>query len=312
MRVLFWGTPEFATPALRALLGEGFDVAGIVTQPDRAVGRSRSSLERSPVKRVAEAEGLPILQPDRPRGDDFLAQIRELTPDLSVVVAYGHILPQAVIDLPKLGTMNIHASLLPQLRGAAPIQGAILQGMTETGVSIMRMVQELDAGPVIHRVTTPIADDETYGELSLRLSELGALALVEALTLLALGKAEEEPQDESLATYAPKIEREMARVDWTATAEDVGRVIRAYDPKPGAFSSLRETEVKLFGARLAPGARDAAPGAVLGIDRAGMTVACGFGSLRILAVQPSGKRRMTPEDWMRGRGIAQGDRFGTT
>jgi methionyl-tRNA formyltransferase len=312
MRVLFWGTPEFATPALRALLGEGFDVAGVVTQPDRPVGRSRSSLEPSPVKRVADAEGLPVLQPDRPRGDDFLAQLNELRPDLSVVVAYGHILPQAVIDLPKLGTVNIHASLLPRLRGAAPIQGAILQGLTETGVSIMRMVRELDAGPVIHRVTTPIADDETSGELSLRLSELGALALVEALTLLALGKSENEPQDEAQATYAPKIEREMARIDWTHTAEEVGRVIRAYDPKPGAFTSLREVEVKLFGARLAPGTRDADPGEVLGIDAAGMTVACGFGALRIFAVQPSGKRRMTPDDWMRGRGIAQGDRFGTT
>jgi methionyl-tRNA formyltransferase len=312
MRVLFWGTPEFATPALRALLGEGFDVAGVVTQPDRHIGRSRSSLEPSPVKRVAEVEGLPILQPERPRGDDFVAQVRALKPDLSVVVAYGHILPQTIIDLPALGTVNIHASLLPRLRGAAPIQGAILQGLTETGVSIMRMVQELDAGPVVHRVTTPIAEDETYGELSLRLSELGALALVEALALLALGKAEEEAQEESLATYAPKIEREMARIDWTQTAEEVGRVIRGYDPKPGAFSALRESEVKLFGARLAPGTRDADAGEVLGIDGAGMTVACGFGALRILAVQPSGKRRMTPDDWMRGRGIAQGDRFGTT
>jgi len=312
VRVLFWGTPEFATPPLRALLGEGFEVAGVVTQPDRPVGRSRSTLEPSAVKKVALAESLTVLQPERPRGPEFEAQLRALAPDLSVVVAYGHILPKSVIDLPKLGTLNIHASLLPLLRGAAPIQGAILEGLSETGVSIMQMVPQLDAGPVIHRVATPIADDETYGELSLRLSELGALALIEALALVSMGRADAQPQDDRLATYAPKIEREMTRIDWTRTAEEVGRVVRAYDPRPGAFTTLRGTEVKLFGARLAPGMRDAEPGEVLGIDHVGMTVACGAGALRILAVQPAGKKRLTPEDWMRGRGIAAGDRLGET
>lgn len=310
MRVLFWGTPEFATPPLRALLGEGFEVAGVVTQPDRAVGRSRSTLEPSPVKCVAAADGLPVLQPDKPRGDEFLSAVRALRPDISVVVAYGHILPQQVIDLPPQGTLNIHASLLPRLRGAAPIQGAILEGLTETGVSIMRMVPALDAGPVVHRIATPIADDETAGELALRLSELGALALVEALALIAIGKAEEESQDDAMATYAPKIERHMARVDWTLTSEEVGRTVRAYDPKPGAFTTHGGTDVKLFGARIAHGARDAAPGEIVGIDGAGMTVACGAGALRILAVQPAGKRRLSPEEWMRGRGVSAGDRLG--
>jgi methionyl-tRNA formyltransferase len=310
MRVLFWGTPEFATPPLRALLGEGFEVAGVVTQPDRPVGRSHSTLEPSAVKRVAVAEGLPVLQPERPRGDAFEAELRALAPDVSVVVAYGHILPASIIDLPPRGTLNIHASLLPALRGAAPIQGAILAGLEETGVSIMRMVPALDAGPVIHQVTTPIAEDETAGELSLRLSELGALGLVEALSLLAVGAAVETPQDESLVTHAPKIERTMARVDWTQPAESVGRVVRAYDPKPGAFTALRGAEVKLFGARVAPGLRDADAGEVLGVDGAGMTVACGAGALRILAVQPAGKKRMTPEEWMRGRGVSPGDVLG--
>src|SRR6476619_7161641 len=161
MRVLCWGTPEFATPPLRALIGEGFDVCGVVTQPDKPVGRSRSTLEPPPVKRLALEEGLTVLQPDRPRGDDFVAQLRELEPDLSVVVAYGHILPSAVIDLPRLGTINIHASLLPALRGAAPIQGAIREGLAETGVTIMQMVQALDAGPVLHTARTPILPDET-------------------------------------------------------------------------------------------------------------------------------------------------------
>jgi methionyl-tRNA formyltransferase len=187
MRVLFWGTPDFAVPPLRALLGEGFDVVGVVTQPDRPRGRSRSRLDPSPVKAVALAEGLPVLQPERPRGDAFLDEVRALAPDLSVVVAYGHILPRAVIDLPPLGTLNIHASVLPLLRGADPIRAAILQGFASTGVTIMRMVPALDAGPVLHVRETPVASDETYGELWARLSELGAVALIEALTLMDVG-----------------------------------------------------------------------------------------------------------------------------
>jgi methionyl-tRNA formyltransferase len=178
MRVLYWGTPEFATPPLRALLGEGFDVVGVVTQPDRPQRRSRSTLVAPPVKRLALDEGLKVLQPERPHGAEFVTELRALEPDVSVVVAYGHILPREVIDLPRLGTLNIHASLLPALRGAAPIQAAIRDGLTETGVTIMRMVPALDAGPMLHAVATPIAEDETYGELQLRLSELGALALV--------------------------------------------------------------------------------------------------------------------------------------
>jgi methionyl-tRNA formyltransferase len=238
MRILFWGTPDFAVPPLRALLGEGFDVVGVVTQPDRPRGRSRSRLDPSPVKEVALAEGLPVLQPERPRGDAFLDEVRALAPDLSVVVAYGHILPKVVIDLPPRGTLNIHASVLPLLRGADPIRAAIRQGFASTGVSIMRMVPALDAGPVLHVHETPIADDETYGELWARLSELGALALVEALALLESGAAPEVPQDDAQATYAPKTTREDARLDWTRPAEDVARAIRAYDPRPGAFGVL--------------------------------------------------------------------------
>src|SRR4051812_19283399 len=196
MRVLFWGTPEFATPPLRALLGEGFDVVGVVTQPDKPVGRSRSSAHAPPVKQVADAEGLTVLQPEKPRGTEFIAALRQLAPDISVVVAYGHLLPQDVIDLPKRGTLNIHASLLPVLRGAAPIQAAIREGHEQTGVTIMRMVQKLDAGPTLHQIATPIASDETYGELALRLSELGATALIEALALIDLGKATETQQNE--------------------------------------------------------------------------------------------------------------------
>ncbi len=308
MRVLFWGTPDFASPALRALIGEGFDVVGVVTQPDRPVGRSRSTLEASPVKQIAERQNLPVLQPERPRGEAFLASVAALEPDVSVVVAYGHILPQDVIDLPRLGTLNIHASLLPALRGAAPIQAAIRDGLSETGVSIMRMVPALDAGPVILRAATPIYDDETTGELSLRLSEMGAAAVIEALALLELDAGREEPQDDTRATYAPKITRPMTRVDWRQPAAVVSRVIRAYDPKPGAFTVLDGLEVKLFGARVAPEAHGR-PGEVVGVDDAGLLVACGDGGTRLTAVQPAGKRRMDPAEWHRGRGIAVGRVF---
>ena len=310
MRVLFWGTPEFATPALRALLGEGCDVVGVVTQPDKPQGRHRSATVPPPVKLVALDEDLKVLQPEKPRGEAFIAAVRELEPELSVVVAYGHILPKDIIDLPPMGTLNIHASLLPRWRGAAPIQAAILAGDTESGVSIMRMVPALDAGPVILQAPTPILDDETGGELAVRLSELGALAIVEALTLVALGDASGQPQAEAGVTYAGKVGRENARVDWTRPAVDVSRVIRAYDPVPGAWSTLRSNEVKLFGVRLAP---DAAgdPGVVLAIDEMGMLVACGEGGVRIGYAHPAGRRRLASLDWAQGRGVAAGDVFGT-
>ena len=312
MRVLFWGTPDFATAPLRALIGEGFDVIGVVTQPDRAVGRSRSRLVPSPVKEVALAEGIPVQQPDRPRGDAFLAGLRDLAPDVSVVVAYGHILPKAVIDAPRLGTLNIHASLLPKLRGAAPIQAAIRDGFEETGVSVMQMVPALDAGPVILSAGTPILADETAGELALRLSEMGAQALVESLALLEMGRATPVPQDDADATYAPKLTREAATVDFTRPALEVARHIRAYDPRPGGWGRVRGTEVKLFGARVAPRTSSDVPGVVLAIDSDGMLVACGSGAVRVLAVQPAGKRRLAPLEWAHGRGVAVGDRFDTS
>jgi methionyl-tRNA formyltransferase len=309
MRVLFWGTPDFATPALRALLGEGIDVVGVVTQPDKPQGRSRSTLVPPPVKVVAIEEDLHVLQPEKPRGEAFVSTMRELAPDLSVVVAYGHILPKEVIDLPPMGTLNIHASLLPRWRGAAPIQASILGGDRESGVSIMRMVPALDAGPVLLQAGTEILDDETGGELTLRLSELGALAIVEALTLVALGDARGQPQDESKVTYAGKLGRENARIDWTRPAVDVSRVIRAFDPDPGAHSRLRDNEVKLFGARIATDARGD-PGTVLAIDEMGILVACGTGGVRIGYAHPAGRRRLASLDWAQGRGVAAGDVFG--
>src|SRR5947208_182792 len=199
MRVLFWGTPEFAAAPLRALVGEGFEVVGVVTQPDKPQGRARKVVP-SPVKQIALEEKLPLFQPRSARDPDLVEMLRIVEPDISIVAAYGQILPKAIIDLPKRGTLNIHASLLPALRGAAPIQAAIRDGLGETGVTIMQMVPALDAGPILHQARTPILEDETAGELSLRLSELGAGALIEALALIELGMAVPAPQDDSAAT----------------------------------------------------------------------------------------------------------------
>jgi methionyl-tRNA formyltransferase len=287
---------------------------GVVTQPDRASGRSRSRLTAPPVKLAALDEGIePVLQPEKPRGDDFLAQLRALEPELSVVVAYGHILIDEVISLPRLGTVNVHASLLPKLRGAAPIRAAIREGLNETGVTIMRMVKGLDAGPIILQARTPVAPDETYGELHLRLSELGALALVEAVTLLELGQASEREQHHDSATYAPKIDRDATRIRWNEGNSVVARHIRAFDPVPGALARMRDTDAKLFGARPTDIAGDeggVAFGQVISIDAEGMLVACGDGAVRIADVQPAGKRRMPVAEWSRGRGVQPGDRFG--
>lgn len=318
MRILFWGTPDFAVPPLRALLGEGHDVVGVVTQPDKPRGRSRSQLDPSPVKQVALQESIPVLQPERPRGDEFMAAVRALEPDVSVVVAYGCILPRAVIDLPPLGTLNIHGSILPALRGAAPIQAAILEGFTETGITIMQMVPALDAGPMLHVLRTPIADEDTYGDLHDRLAEMGAQAIVQALALIDAGASTPIAQDDALSTYAPKIEREMGRLDFSASAVQVSRVTRAFDPRPGAFGSLNGHDVKCFGARVVGDGTDAAldeptrsspPGTIRLADEQGLLVRCGEGAVRFLEVQPSGKARLSPAAWARGRGVAIGDQF---
>jgi len=319
VRIIFWGTPDFAVPPLRALLGEGHDVIGVVTQPDKPRGRSRSQVDPSPVKVVALEEGIPVLQPEKPRGEDFMAAVRELDPEISVVVAYGRILPSAVINLPKHGTLNIHASLLPKLRGAAPIQAAILEGFSETGITIMQMVPALDAGAMLHVLRTPIDEFETYGELHDRLSELGAMGIVQALALLDAGAAMPVAQDDTASTYASKIERDMARLDFNTDAQRVSRVTRAFDPRPGAFASLNGLEVKCFGARLVGDGSDSAldeptlaspPGTVRSADDEGLLVRCGVGAVRFLDVQPSGRSRLTAASWARGRGVRVGDQFG--
>jgi methionyl-tRNA formyltransferase len=306
MRIVFFGTPEFAATSLRALLRERFPVAGVVTQPDRPQGRSRSTLVPPPVKTLALAEGLPVLQPVRPVGDLFLAALRRLEPDIGVVVAYGHILRPEVLELPARGMLNVHASLLPRFRGAAPIQHALLAGETETGVSIMQMEAGLDSGPVLHRVATPIAPDETGGSLTARLAELGAGALVEALSLVAAGAGRAQPQNHAAATYAPKIDRAAARIDWLRDAESIARQIRAFDPVPGAWTTLGDDPVKLFSPRVSD--RGGEPGAVLAAGER-LVIGCGSGSVMIREVQPSGRNRMSVDAWVRGRGIDAGRRL---
>ena len=243
---------------------------------------------------------------ERPRGEEFLAQLKSYAPDLTVVVAYGHILGQDVIDAAPRGTVNIHASLLPRWRGAAPIQAAILGGDAETGVSIQRMVLRLDAGPVLHEVRVPLPDDVTAGELTEALSELGAAAIIEFLTLLEVGGISEKPQDESAVTFAAKIDRDMARLDFRKPCSEVSRAIRAFDPRPGAWGVVREIETRLYGVRALPDRRGDA-GEVLEVGEMGMVVACGTGAVAVETVHPAGRRRVAALDWAQGRGVAVGD-----
>ncbi len=314
MRVVFFGTPEFAVPSLRALLGEGFDVLAAVTQPDRPQGRSRSQVVPPPVKVEAEAEAIPVLQPERPTERGFLNRLRELAPDVGVVVAYGHILKPELLRLPPRGMVNVHPSLLPELRGAAPVEWAILNGVARTGVSIMQLDEDLDSGPILLQIPHTIEPDETGGELSAHLAEIGAQALVEALALWERDALRPVPQDHARATYAPKLTRDTARIRWDDPAERVARLIRGLDPKPGAWTTLpgdgkRETgsgELKLFGVRVEEG--HGAPGEVLTADGR-LLIATGSGAVEVAEVQPAGKVRMAVADWVRGRGVQAGQRF---
>jgi methionyl-tRNA formyltransferase len=308
VKVIFWGTPEFALPALRALGDEGHDLVAVVTQPDRPAGRGRE-VTPPPVKMEAQREGIPVLQPERARGDEFVAQLRALDADISVVVAYGQILKPEVLAAPRLGSVNIHGSLLPGLRGAAPVQWAIIRGLEVTGVTIMQMDAGLDSGPALLRVEEPIEPDESACELAGRLAEIGAEALLEALALLEAGQLVRQEQDHARATYAPKLDRATARLDWTLPAVDVSRWMRGLDDVPGAWSPLGgRGPVKLFRPKLE--ARGGEPGTVLEAGDGGVLVACGQGSVRVSEVQPPGKRRMPAGEWVRGRGVAVGDRFG--
>jgi len=309
VRIAFWGTPEFANTVLRALIDAGHDLAGIVTQPDRPAGRGRKP-RPPPVKRTAEDCGIPVLQPVKPVGEEFTASFRALGADASVVAAYGHILRAAILDLPRLGSFNVHASLLPELRGAAPVNWAIIRGHEETGITIMRMVEKLDAGPMIVQARYPLPADITAGALAERLAELGAEALLEALDLIGSGRAEELEQNHDAATYAPKLSPDDVKIDWKKPAVEIARWIRGVDPVPGAWSKLGDLRVQMFGPQPLPESSDGEPGTVLTADpRSGMQIATGSAVLAIAEVQPAGKRRMSAVEWIRGRGVSKGATF---
>lgn len=309
MRVLFWGTPGFAVPSLRALQEEGHAVVAVITQPDRPAGRGRD-VRSGPIKRIAQDEGIPVLQPDKPRGEEFVTILREMAPEVSVVAAYGQILTEEVLNLPTHGSINVHASLLPELRGAAPVNWAIIRGHEHSGVTIMRMVRELDAGPILYRVAVELAPDMTAGELTEMLSEIGATALVEALAQMEAGAIAEEPQDHEFATYAPKMSRDTSRLDWRLPATELDRWIRGCDPWPGAWTELEGRPVQLFRSQPLAGEGNAPPGTVLTASAEhGLTVATGSGAVRVFEVKPAGRARMEAVAWVHGRGVKEGQAF---
>ena len=296
MRVVFFGTPEFAVDTLDALLNHGIDVAAVVTQPDRPGGRSHSTLVPPPVKRRAQSAGLPVLQPDRPRGAEFESWLTEQKADLGIVVAYGHLLRPEILAIPSLGMVNLHASLLPRWRGAAPIHWAIMAGDQTTGVSVMRMEAGLDTGAIWQRNSMPIAESDTTGDLFPLLAQLGAAAMIAALPGIGNG-VEPVPQDDTVATFAPKVTRETARIDWNRGAREISCLIRGVDPAPGAWTTLDGRDVKLYGARveeehhLASGEISAGSGAML--------VGADDGAVRIEIAQPAGGRRLPAAEWAR-------------
>ncbi len=299
MRVAFFGTPAFAVPSLDALVRTGTRVAAVVTQPDRPGSRSHSTLVPPPVKQRALHHGIPVLQPDRPRDENFVAAIRDLDIDLGVVVAYGHLLPAALLAIPRLGMVNVHASILPRWRGAAPIHWAVASGDPFTGVSIMRIEEGLDSGAVWHSATLAIGDTDTTGLLFERLAALGAEALVAALPRIEAGESP-VAQPTSGITLAPKIDRQRARIDWSADADTVSRHVRAMDPAPGAWTTAGSETIKCFGAVALPGSPDGVPGEVNHAIRDALVVHTGRGTVQIADVQPAGRRRMSAGDWLRG------------
>ena len=305
MRVLFWGSPEFALLPLEAILGSVHSVVGVVCQPDRPSGRGRK-IAAPAVKRVAGSHGLLVIQPEIPRGEEFLARLRSLHPDISVVVAYGHILRPEVLYLPGHGSMNLHASLLPAYRGAAPIQRAIAAGESFTGLTVIRMDEGMDTGPVLAWRRVDIGPQETAGELSRRLSESGAKLLVEVLDRIAGGEDQAVPQPAQGISYAPKISREEAHIDWTMPADKITCLIRAFDPEPGAFGLYQGAELKIFRAMPAD-IRGNKPGEVVGLGRDGLVVSCGDGrAVVVREVQAQGKKRMSAEEYLHGSRMTSG------
>ena len=308
LRIIFFGTPDFAVPSLRALLAGPDSIVAVVCQPDKPAGRGQQ-LATPPVKQVAVDAGVPVFQPEKLRVPDFTTVLRPLAPDLIVVAAYGKILPKSLLALPPHGCINVHASLLPKYRGAAPIQWAILRGETCSGVTIMQMNERMDAGDILLQRETPIGNDETYGELQTRLAEVGAATLMEALTALRAGRLDARPQSEAEVSLAPMIQKEDGRIDWNESAIAIARRARAFNPWPSASTRLDGKLLKVHRAHVRAGRAAASPGVVTSVD-GGIAVATGDGLLGLDEVQLEGRKRLNAADFARGGAIKVGTRLG--
>jgi len=308
-RIVFFGTPAFAVPSLQALCDGPDTVVGVVCQPDRPAGRGQK-VQASPVKQLALERSIEVAQPTKLKSGDFPAQLAAWSADLGVVAAYGRILPLPLLTTPRLGCINVHASLLPKYRGAAPIQWAVLRGETETGVTIMQMNERMDEGDVLLQRPTPIGHDETYGALQERLAEIGAAALTDALDALAAGTLVATPQHHAEATLAPLIRKEQGAIDWSGAAEGIARAVRGFNPWPSAYTTLSGKRLKLHRAHAVEQRSTAAAGTVVGVVGGSIHVATGAGVLVIEELQLEGRSALGAAAFVRGAGLAIGDRLG--
>ena len=311
MVVVFFGTPQFAAPTLRQLLDSSHIVAGVVTQPDRPRGRGQK-VTFAPIKALALEHALPVFQPDRLKPPEVAEKLRAWTPDIGVVAAYGRIIPEHLLTIPRLGMINVHASLLPKYRGAAPVHRAVMNGDAETGVTIMRVVKELDAGPMFAKAMRPIGPDDTSDVVEAALAELGAGLLIDVLGDIDAANAREEPQDDSQATYAPRLTKEEGLIDWTQSARQIHNRIRGLYPWPHGYTFLNGARLILLRSAVRSGHEEPAgrnPGTVLDVTSEAIYVATGEGKIAILELQPEGRRAMRVHDFVLGHSIAPGDAF---
>lgn len=308
MRVIFMGTPDFAVGTLEAIINAGHEVVLVVSQPDKAVGRSKA-LKYTPVKACAIEHNIPVYQPEKVRSPECIAYLKEYGPDIIIVEAFGQIIPKAILDMPPCGCINVHASLLPKYRGAAPIQWAVINGDKVTGVTTMRMDEGLDTGDMIMKEEVVLAADETGGSLFERLSATGAKLCVKTMEAILNGTAVYTPQDSSKATHTAKIHKELGCIDWTKPAENIECLIRGLDPWPSAYTRIDDKTLKIWKAEIVSGEKEAAPGCIVKINKDSIWVQTGDGILSLLEVQLAGKKRMAAESFLNGYTVEEGTYF---